>query len=255
MATSWISTRQVISLRLPYDHHDQVTCQKWIRQDQLNRQLLMAAKEFIHLVDTEDTYTYIYIYVCTWSPDVSTGSRLCGLCWYKKPGPVTRPFPTVLLITRGGHHASPRHQQSAPSPQVWPCDNAPDKCQHVTPARIQREKLTGRSFAFWIKFEWERQVWPPCQSGCIWLNNLFVKSSFAPQIMPLLIAGFPLFCPWPPLKGCWGIIIAISTPFAIISADTLLHKSMLPRLFRLPPISPIRGFFTLLRPNWIISPS
>ena len=129
MATSWISTRQVISLRLPYDHHDQVTCQNWIRQDQLNRQsLIMAAKELIHLVEK----------IQTRSPDVSSAGRLCGLCWYKKPGPCTRPFPGVLLMTRGGHHASPRHQQSAqpPCPQVWP---GMMLLTNVTPARIQRE--------------------------------------------------------------------------------------------------------------------
>ena len=67
MATSWISARQVIALRLPYDHHDQVTCQKWIRQDQLNRQLFMAAKEFILLCSTADTNMVSWCLHC-WPP-------------------------------------------------------------------------------------------------------------------------------------------------------------------------------------------
>ena len=78
--------------------------------------------------------------------------------------------------------------------------------------------------------------------------------------MPPVIAGFPLFCPWPPLKGCWRIDDYYCNICNIITEchhydDTLFHKSMLPRLPGLPPISPIRGFFTLIRPQWIISPS
>ena len=88
-------------------------------------------------------------------------------------------------------------------------------------------------------------------SGCIWLNNLFVQSP--PWIMPLVIAGFPLFYPWPPLL--WRDYYCNINTKCHHYADMPLHKSMLPRLPGLAPISPIRGFFTLIRPQWIISPS
>ena len=88
-------------------------------------------------------------------------------------------------------------------------------------------------------------------SGCIWLNNLFVQSP--PWIMPLVIAGFPLFCPWPPLL--WRDYYCNINTKCHHYADMPHHKSMLPRLPGLAPISPIRGFFTLIRPQWIISPS